>query len=56
MESEDVVVNALCAERRKVILDKIDNMEERVVFTVKITGAVIAIVVTLVQLGLHFFG
>ena len=48
------VGDELCQERRGVMVERINNMEKTIVGTVKLTGAIIAIVVTLVQLGLHF--
>jgi len=50
------VSGTLCAAYRGHIETKIDSMETRILGAVKLTGAVIAIIMTLVQLGIHFFG
>lgn len=42
----------LCAAYRETMRVEIN----KITYTVKLTGAIIAIVVTIVQLGLHFFG
>ena len=55
IEGNPFVGDELCQERRGVMVERINNMEKTIVGTVKLTGAIIAIVVTLVQLGLHFF-
>ena len=50
------VSGTLCAAYRGHIETKIDTMEAKILSSIKLTGAIIAIVVTIVQLGLHFFG
>ena len=46
----------LCSAYRETMKNEIGSMEEKILSSVKLTGAVIAIVVTVVQLGLYFLG
>ena len=50
------ISGSLCAAYRETMKNEIGSMEEKILSSVKLTGAVIAIVVTLVQLGLYFLG
>lgn len=50
------VGNALCVERREFMSTKIDNMETKILFTVKISALLVGLAVTLLQLGLHYLG
>lgn len=50
------VSGSLCAAYRGHIETKIDSMEEKILSSVKLTGAVIAVIMTIVQLGIYFFG
>ena len=51
----DTVRPELCLEYRKHMETKIENMTKNLSFTIKITGAIIALVLTIVQLGIFFF-
>ena len=46
----------LCKAYRGHIETKIDTMETKILSVVKLTGLAVGLVVTIVQLGLHFFG
>ena len=50
------VSGTLCGAYRETMRSENQAMEEKILFSVKLTGAVIAVVVTIVQLGLYFFG
>ena len=50
------VSGSLCDARRETMHAEITAMEEKILSSVKLTGACIAIIMTLVQLGLYFFG
>jgi hypothetical protein len=50
------VSSELCAAFRSHMETKIGTMETKILSVVKLTGAVIAIVLTVVQLGLYFLG
>jgi len=46
----------LCAAYRETITNEIGSMEEKILGSIKLTGAIIAIIMTIVQLGLYFLG
>ena len=46
------ISGSLCAAYRETMRVEIN----KITYTVKLTGAVIAIITTIVQLGLYFFG
>jgi hypothetical protein len=46
----------LCESYRNHIETKIGSMERKILSSVKLTGAIIAIIMTVVQLGLYFIG
>ena len=50
------VGDELCQERRGVMVERINNMEIKILSAVKLSAAVITIILSVVQLGLHFFG
>jgi len=50
------ISGSLCAAYRETMRSENQAMEEKILFSIKITGAVIALVVTIVQLGLYFIG
>lgn len=46
----------LCESYRGALEDKINGMEKSIISTVKLTGAIVSLVISIVLLGLHFFG
>jgi len=50
------VSSELCASFRSHMETKIETMETKILSAVKLSAAVISIIVTVVQLGLYFFG
>ena len=50
------ISGSLCAAYRETMRTEIKSMEEKILGAVKLTGAVIAVIVTIVQLGLYFLG
>jgi len=50
------ISRTLCAAYRETMRSEIKSMEEKILSSIKLTGAIIAIIVTVVQLGLYFFG
>ena len=50
------ISGSLCAAYRETMRSENKAMEEKILFSIKITGAIIAIIMTVVQLGLYFFG
>ena len=50
------VSSELCAAFRGHMETKIDTMETKILSAVKLTGLVVGLVLTFVQLGLHFLG
>ena len=50
------ISGTLCSAYRETMRSENKSMEEKILFSIKITGAVIALVVTIVQLGIYFIG
>ena len=50
------ISGSLCAAYRETMRSENQAMEDKILFSVKLTGAVIAIVSAAIQLGIHFFG
>ena len=50
------ISGTLCGAYRETMRSENKSMEEKILFSIKITGAVIALVVTIVQLGIYFIG
>lgn len=50
------ISNKLCESYREHIETKIEGMETKILSMIKLTGLVVGLVVTIVQLGLHFLG
>jgi len=52
----DIIDPALCLSYRKHMETKIENIVDKISFTVKITGAIIALALAVLQLALHYLG
>ena len=50
------ISGSLCSAYRETMRSENQAMEDKILFSVKITGAVIALIMTIVQLGIYFLG
>ena len=48
------VDDSLCGERMGFMGERIENMETKILFTVKISAVLVGLVVTILQLALHY--
>lgn len=53
-EGNPYVGDSLCSERMGFMGERINNMESKILFTVKISALLLGLAVTLLQLGLHY--
>jgi len=53
-KSESMVSPELCLEYRRHIETKIDNMGKNLSFTIKIVGALTALIIAIIQIGLQY--